>query len=273
MVRALVQNPVFQKELRVRMRSRRQGKAGRVVGYVIVGTVVALVYYSVLRGLFGPNASTNSARDTYILLTVALQTTLLLFLAPAISAGSITLEREQQTWNALLMSRLTAREIVAGKFGAALVPSAKLLALFAPLCWVAAAAGDVPVLAALTSGGMLVGMALFYTAVGLLFSWAQRRTYVATAAAFSVAAFLAVGTVILFGLWSIAAGTEGRAVRAETFLPLWLNPYLPMWMALDAQNRDYVPAIANITFCLSGTLVLLAAVTRRLSHGPGELEQ
>jgi len=272
-VKPILDNPVFWKELRGRTRSRRLGKAGRFAGLFVVGATIALVYFAVLRGLFGPDSSANQARDTHTLLTVGMQATLLLFLAPAISAGSITLEREQQTWNALLLSRLSANEIVAGKFWASLVPSALLLALFAPLCGLAALAGNVPAEAVLLSGGVLVGMALFYTALGLFCSWAQRRTYLATAAAFGAVAFLAVGTVILFALWSLAGGTDGRQVRAEAFLPLWLNPYPALWLALDDRGRDYTPALANITFCLLGTLFLLVAVTRRLSKGPGELEQ
>jgi ABC-type transport system involved in multi-copper enzyme maturation permease subunit len=271
----LLQNPVFRKEMRARTRGRRATRGTHIGAWVVIGGAVAAVYWLVLRAIFGPNGGASAAHDIFAILTIGVQTTLLLFLAPSVASGSITLEREQQTWNALLLSRLSAREIVGGKYAAALVLPLAMLALFAPLDLIAAVRGGEPPAVVLVSGAMLLSGALFYTALGLFCSWAQRRTHTATAAAFGGVAALAVGTGLLFILWAIAvSGSGGNRGDPRAFPPMWLNPYLPMALVVSPEDeRQYGPAAANITFCLVATFVLLAAVTRRLNRGPGELEQ
>jgi len=239
----------------------------------MIATAIAPAIRPLLRGLFGTGGTANAARDIYAILVVGVQTTLMLLLGPSIAAGSITLEREQQTWNALLLSRLSAREIVAGKYVVALIAPLLMLLVFAPLDLCAAYRGQVPLGVVLISGVMLVAGSLFYTAFALYCSWAQRRTHQASAAAFGGVATMAVGTGLLFVLWAVAVSTGRRDPEPENFVPMWLNPYMPLVMAISPDDRNYVPAIVNITFCLLGTLILWTAMTRRLNHGPGELEQ
>jgi ABC-type transport system involved in multi-copper enzyme maturation permease subunit len=207
----------------------------------------------------------------YYTLRVIIELTLILFLLPSFASAAITKEREQQTWNALLLSRLTSWEIVLGKFVGALAPALFLLLLFLPLDIISAVLGDVSLFRFLLSTGLLLSIVVFCTALGLFFSWARRRTFQASSSVFGVLAFLTVGTWILFGLYQLSQIM--RPVSAEEFPPLWLNPYLALNDSLDTNNAFPFVAIIALILYLVLSAALLWLVTTRLRHGAKELEQ
>ena len=264
------ENPVLVKEVRSRLRARRQGRGGKIGVIATVAIVIVLLYFFGVRGILGGN--TRGAADTYMLLTVGFQLTLTLFLIPSLAATAITQEREQQTWNALLLSRLTHGQIVVGKYLSCLLPVSLILAMFVPLNLLAAFVGSLPGALVALSGLLIVATALFMTALALFFSWAFRRSYVATAATFASIAFLVVGTYILEFLWSVAS-PYGRT-NDDNFFLVWLNPYRALLYVLnEPPGRNYGIAVVYIVFCLAMTVLLLAIMTRRLSRGPKEMEQ
>src|SRR4028118_643948 len=101
-----IENPVLQKEMSSQFRARRQTKGMRVASMLCAGAIVLLLYYFGARAILH---TSNDARDCFMAM-ISLQMVLILFLAPSLTAGAITQEREQQTWNALLLSRLSGAE-------------------------------------------------------------------------------------------------------------------------------------------------------------------
>ena len=266
------ENPVLIKEVRGRLRARRQSKWGRYTAFIVVGVIVLVMYFFGTRAILGSNGSASQAEGMYDFFIIGVEMTLILFLVPPLAAGSITQEREQQTWNALLLSRLSAREIVVGKFVAALLPTLLILGVFAPLVLLAAVVGHIPLPAYLLSNALLLGTAGFLTALCLFWSWAYRRTYVATSASFGSVAFLTVGTLLMYGLAEVSRQNSGSR-RIEDFLPMWFNPYLPLVQSLDTGVTNHTSAWFYLAFCLVATIGLLFVVTKRLSKGPKEMEQ
>ena len=265
------ENPVLIKEVRGRLRARRQSKGSRNAAFLVVGGIVLLLYFFGTRTILGVGGGASQAEGMYVFFTLGVELTLVLFLVPPLAAGSITQEREQQTWNALLLSRLTAREIVFGKFIAALLPTLLILAIFAPLCLLAAFVGGLSVLAYVMSNLLLLATTAFFTALSLFWSWAYRRTYVATSASFASVAFFTVGTLLIWGL--VETARQGGSGKAENFVPMWLNPYNAMWFVLDSGNRHYGQAAFYLAFCVLVSGVLLYVTTKRLAKGPKEMEQ
>jgi ABC-type transport system involved in multi-copper enzyme maturation permease subunit len=263
------ENPVLMKEVRSRLRARRQSRSGKVAALLVTSAIVLVLYYFGVRAIV--RSSGNGAMDIYGLFVVGIELTLVLFLVPSLAAGAITQEREQQTWNALLLSRLTAGQIVSGKFLAALLPVFIILGLLLPLNLLAAAYAAMPLRVVLLSHGLLYATALFLTALSLFFSWAFRRTYVATAASFASVAFLVIGTYILFAMWALSR--SGSTVQDSAFPPMWLNPYRAMVWVVDPNDRQLGPPTFDLMFCLAATVVCCAVVTRRLGRGPKEMEQ
>ncbi len=266
-------NPVLQKELRSQLRARRQSQGVRLATLLLAGGIVLLLYYYGGRAIL---QSASNARDLFLAM-VAIQLTLVLFLAPSLTANAITQEREQQTWNALLLSRLTADEIVVGKLVARLLPAFLILLMFMPLGLLSAVVGGVALSTYTLSYLLLVATAVFYAAIGMFCSWAYRRTAAATSAASGVIAFLVIGTYLLYGLW--ASANPGRGLDAEDFPILWLNPYVSLAVVMNNvtnntnNTADPMPLIAYLTICIIGTLLLILAMVRRLAQGPKEMEQ
>jgi ABC-type transport system involved in multi-copper enzyme maturation permease subunit len=266
----LRENPVLAKEVRSRLRARRQSRASRVAAFVVVGLVVAILYYYGLVALFSGNSQSNG-EGLYIFFTLAIELTIILFLTPSLAAAAITQEREQQTWNALLLSRLTTGEIVFGKFFAALLPALIIMGLFFPLKALAAYAATMPLHRYLLSNALLLATVMFYTAVSLFWSWRCKRTFVATSASFGSVLLFVIGTFVFFGLFSV--GRSGSSVQPEEFVPLWVNPYMAMWWTLEPRNNNVPIGIVCLVFYLLSALILTLVVTRRLTYGAKELEQ
>lgn len=265
-------NPVFHKEMRAHLMSRRQSRGVRIATIALSTAMVLLLYWACMRAVF---RSFMEGRDL-LQMSAFGQLTLLAFLSPSLTANAITQEREQQTWNALLLTRLHADEIVVGKLLARLAPAALLVLAFLPLSVFAVVMGDLPFRSLLRAYAVLIATGLFYGTLGLACSWAFRRTSVATSAAFGSVAFLIVGTVLFSQLWITATG--GRWIRPEEFPSMVLNPYLAMTCALNDVTRgpadlSPVPLRANLLFCVLGTLALVAGMIRRLARGPKEMEQ
>lgn len=264
-------NPVFGKELRSHLLSRRSGRGARAATMIVAALLVALMYWACVRALL---RGSLAGRDLFLMIAYG-QMTVLVFLSPSLTANAITQEREQQTWNALLISRLGADEIVVGKLLARLAPAVLLILVFLPLWLWATVAGDLPWAALLRSGGLLAATSVFYAAIGLACSWAFRRTSVATAMAFGIVAFLVIGTFLFHQLWT--AGIGGRWIGPERFPPMYLNPYLAMVSALrdidgNAMEQFAAPLRANLAVCILGTLALVGGMIRRLARGPKEME-
>jgi hypothetical protein len=268
----LRENPVLWKDLRNRARSRRRARVNRITVVVVIGLSILALYWFGLRGILAAN-SARLARDLYMLFVLGIETTLLLFLVPSLAAGSITQEREQQTWNALLLSRLRPAEIVLGKYVAAVLPPLLILALFAPLNLTAAIIANIAPIDILLTGLHLLATLFFYAAVGVFCSWACRRTFIANAAAFAVTGFFVVGTFILYVLAEEMFRGGRTYLVVEEFLPLWLNPYMPVTLLMDRSSRMVTPSLVYIVFCFTGAFLLLLIAMRRLTKGPKELEQ
>lgn len=279
----LSENPVLGKELNSRLNLQRQTKANRIAIYLAAGLVAPLLYYYSIKALV-MSGSANEARDFYSLWLIGIEMSLMVLLAPALTAGAITIEREKQTWNALLLTRLRPVQIVSGKYLGALAPAFLLLAALLPINLLAAVCGAVPLATVLLSHLMLALTTLLCGAIGLLCSWACRRTQASTSAAAGSVAALVLGTYLAAGLWMAVLSSAGNhangAPRLEEFFPLWLNPYFAMWSALDYRSVGYDsswaamhPAIVGVylVFAALSTTGLLALVTRRLGNGPKEM--
>lgn len=265
------ENPVLAKEIRSRLRARKQGKGNRFAAFGVVGLVVLLLYYYGLEGILKGDAR-SSGEFLYLFYKIGIELTLVLFMTPSLAASAITQEREQQTWNALLLSRLTSAEIVIGKFIAATLPILIILLVFAPLTLIAAALGGIGPVPYLLSNLMLLATLAFFTATSLYWSWFCKRTFVATSFSFATVMFFVVGTILIWGL--VVTASSGRSPGPDEFVLTWLNPYVAMTKLLSKSSlQNEGPGLFCIAFYLLGTVLLLFLMIRRLPYGAKELEQ
>jgi ABC-type transport system involved in multi-copper enzyme maturation permease subunit len=269
-------NPVLNREVGVRLRFARYSKANKVAVYSTLFGLLPMVYFLTLRLLF-TSTSTHTGRDFYALWMLLIELTTALLLPAALTASTITGEREKQTWNALLLSRLGDAQIVLGKLMGALVPPAILFGLFFPVNVLAAYVAEVSVSKFLIAHGVILITALLSASLGLLCSWAFRRTQIALVTTVIGLLILTLGSPLIYILAQMT--TRYSTIKSEMFVPLWLNPYYILHSLVDAPHRlsvgevDTMAAPTN-TYLMAASLVIammLFTVVKRLKLGPEEL--
>jgi ABC-2 type transport system permease protein len=126
-VNTLIRNSVIGKELRTRMRGWRSIVV--LTAYMLVLGIIAIGF---LLQQAGPTTGQSSQVGVQLFQTLALfQLFLILFVTPVSTAGAISGERQRQTWDLLLVTRLSSFGVVWGKLFAGL--AFNLLLIFASL--------------------------------------------------------------------------------------------------------------------------------------------
>ena len=128
----------------------------------------------------GSGASDSSETGKNIFTTLLIcQAFLVLFITPAITSGSITIEKEQQTLEMLTMTRLSRASVVIGKLVSAVSFTALLLISSLPLVSICFMLGGVdPAMVISTYLAMLMGSFLI-GAVGMMWSSIAKSTTIA----------------------------------------------------------------------------------------------
>ena len=271
-----VKNPVLRKELTSRMSIRRMNKANRLALTLFMAVVLPIVYLVIARVLF-INSSVRDGRDIFAVIAVGFQMAFAVLLSITVTSGVITLEREKQTWNALLLSRLTSWEIVWGKLLGSVVPALAMQLIFIPILIMAALKGGVTLGSFIGAEVFVVFCTFFYGIIGMFFSWLCRRTQLAAASAMATVMISIVASPVLLALWQSLTTTFQS--KPETFIPLWTNPFYVMLQitGIEANGTPLqpwqsvgIPLFFYITSAFVGWL-LTVVMLRRLSDGPPEM--
>ena len=176
----------------------------------------------------------SSFLDLYIFVAV-LEFVMLIFIMPAITAGSISAERERQTLDLMLSTKMTPVQIVMGKLAASLSTMGLLIVSSFPILALVFVYGGVTMR---DMGILLVcfgAAALFVGSLGVCCSALFRKSTLSTVVAYGVMGGIVAGTygvnqLVLFlgrlsGAYAVSAEAGGMTVSSGGFLYLLLfNP-------------------------------------------------
>ena len=192
-------NPVLTKELRERFRTPKTALMIILYLLVIGGFSLGFIYMS-MRDSTGYFQPWNN-REIFSVLSVA-QLILLAFVIPGLTAGTISGERERQTLNVLLTTKLTPFGIIVSKMLSSCGFTVLLMIASLPLyCVVFIFGGISPGQIAGLMGFYLVTVFLF-ASVGMACSTYFKRTGVSTVTAYGIIFLIGGGTGFLAGfLW------------------------------------------------------------------------
>lgn len=168
-----------------------------------------------------------------------MQLSLVALFAPALAAGAISGERERQTFDVLLVSRLSALSIVWGKLVASVAFMLLLILAALPLFAAVFLFGGIDFEQFVITQLLTVSTAVSIAAVSLFLSAAFGRTLSSTVAAYGVAFAGMVGTLIGGALMSVGliGRTGGLAVPNADVHPLeFANPFYALWIVLNNPN-------------------------------------
>lgn len=103
----------------------------RLIVLGAIALVLTYIYWKVIAFLL-KDPSPDTAK-TFWQWMVGIQFLLICLITPSVAANAITQEKEQQTWDMLLFTRLTPSEIILGKLTARMALIVFLLVLFLPV--------------------------------------------------------------------------------------------------------------------------------------------
>lgn len=189
-------NPVLTKEVRTRMRGARAFWI--LFFYLFFLSLILFVTYLVWwrsqqDGDVGGEAFTVG-RTFYSTLFI-MQAILVGVITPALTAGGVSIEREQRTYELLAVSLLPRRSIVTGKLFSAVAFVALLLVASLPLVSVGFLLGGVSPGEVFGACALLVSTAFLYGACGMACSAVSKNTTAAT-----VLAYLSIGSLFFASL-------------------------------------------------------------------------
>ena len=236
---------ILVKELRSRMRGRRAFIVLTV--YLAILALIAYGVYAVVApsarqagdfggfgmGPFGPIVTSPSAtigQWIFILLSL-FQLILVMFIAPAFTAGQISLEREKQTLDLLISTPLRPGAIVVGKLLAALAFVFLLIVAAIPITAIVLMYGGASWDDIIRQQIVLFAAALGFGAIGLFFSALFKRTQAATVLTYCTVLAFTIGTVMVFIFWSVMAGRDEAGFARQRRAPeqlMWVNPMVAM---------------------------------------------
>ena len=129
------EHPLLAKELRsILMPAGSQSRAGSLRWTLIGGAIGMMFVFTILTAADGADFRQNAALRIYLGVALAIWMTIQL------AATSIPKEREKQTWNAMLLSRISVREIIVSKGIAAYTPGLLIILAMLPMLIIGMAA-------------------------------------------------------------------------------------------------------------------------------------
>jgi ABC-type transport system involved in multi-copper enzyme maturation permease subunit len=246
----LINNPVLRKEL---MRGRiRQPKATLLAIAAAILALLGWFYFELVQNLL-VNADASAGRDLWGKV-IWIQFALVCLVAPSIAANAIAQEKEQQTWEMLLFTRLMPGEIILGKLLARMVFLSGIFLLGLPaavICALHADRGGVGSDAYISAGQFagayvtLILCGLFFATFGLFMSWLLNRTLYAIIASYTFVVFgLILVTTIVGFLLSMLTSDLSFFNRCPL---MWFNPFqLITWVTNPQQHLDTVYLIYGL---------------------------
>ena len=260
-------NPVFTREVTMRLSVRRMSTVNRIAGAVVVGLVLP-AYHLFFLYLSYESMNAGDVRNV----AVVIEALVLSVLTSSLMSSACSGEREKQTWNALLLSRLSPAQIVAGKLAGGVAPALLALAALWPMNLLLGVRAGIPWQFQLAELACLLGTIALTASTGLFWSWANRRTQAAQVFTAGSVLLLLMGSFVAHSLWASIEQSYGPMMR----FPLhWFNPLAVVVAAAQrgaqdqAMAQDFVPFF--LSFCAVASAVLAAIPIRRLAQGPDEM--
>ncbi|GAB4516844.1 MAG: hypothetical protein OHK0046_22800 [Anaerolineae bacterium] len=295
-LRAFRLNPVMLKELRERMRGARAFVV--ITIYLGLMSAFAVLLYLIQRGVVQDNGSAVTGELGRVVFRgiVGIELLLILFIAPAFTAGAVSNERERKTYDLLQITLLPKSSFIIGKLESALSYIFLLLLAAIPLQSIAFLFGGVSETELVLAFIILAVTAITLGTVGLFFSTTVDRTLTASVRAYTVAFAVTVGLPIALGFFvnifnNALTGTgtnvtsspvvEAALIYTGAFL-VSLNPIatalasqtllinqreIGFWQATLSSNGSTIPMVSpwltfTIIYLVISTVLIVLAVRR-----------
>lgn len=186
-------NPVYRRETTVSARSFKLALILLVFNAILALVALLNMYSTLAQVRLTAEIQYSSFLDLYVFVAV-LEFIMVVFIMPALTAGGISGERERQTLDLMLTTRMTPAQIVMGKLMASLSTMFLLIVSSFPILALVFVYGGVT----MRDIGMLMlcymAAALFIGSLGICCSAVFKKSTLSTVAAYGVMAAVVIGT-------------------------------------------------------------------------------
>jgi hypothetical protein len=240
-LRAFRMNPVMLKELRGRMRGVRAFVVLTVYLGLMSGFTALLYLISTANARTTGTAAAGEVGRVLFMGIVGIELMLIIFIAPAFTAGAITGERERQTYDLLRTTLLPSPSFVIGKLESALGYVLLLLLAAVPLQSIAFLFGGVSEQELILSFVILTVTAIALGTVGIFFSAITPRTLTASIRAYAATLVVTFAApLVLTVLLNVLSGAAQRVSPVLEGIVVYLGDFLtslnPIATALNTQD-------------------------------------
>ena len=192
-------NPVLRNESKISVRSIKFTLM--IFAYIAVLSVAVMIYYSsVNEAIFSNGLYLESSKLFYVVMALG-QAILLLFIVPALSSTAICSEREKQTLDILLSSKLTPFQIIIGKVSASSLRVIILIISTMPLYAIGAIIGVVKISNILSLIVFFIVNTIFVSSIGVFISTCAKTSKVSTTLSYALVLFIYIGIIVI--TWAI----------------------------------------------------------------------
>lgn len=243
-------NPVYKRETTVSARSFRLALIIMVFNGILALVALLNMYSVIARVKMTAEIQYSSFVSLYVFVSVV-EFVMLMFIMPALTAGSISGERERQTLDLMLTTTMKPSDIIWGKLSASFSTMFILIVSSFPLLAVSFVYGGITFYDVCLLLMCYVAVALLTGSMGICFSAIFKRSTIATVVTYGILILIGAGTyaVNAFAL-SIArmnmnntyissVGSVAEQANSGGFLYLLLlNPIATFYVMINGQAGD-----------------------------------
>lgn len=249
-------NPVFRKDMRVLFRNVKV-----YIGLTIYLLILVFLTNSILK-MINLN-SYNGFNPEYIvgayLGMLGFQMLAITFVVPAFTSSSISGERERQTLDFMLITRMSSWDIVVGKLMSSIMMVCLMIVASMPVYAIIFYYGGISVIGFLLNTLFLIIYSAFVGSIAVLFSTIFKKTAAATAVSnlfvlgLSIGTITAVGVIIGFTGYASLSDFGRTIVGIICIAVLSLNPVVCFVSIVDTQMGsstmwDMISGMLDINF-------------------------
>ena len=252
-------NPVYKKELKQSARMPRTA-------------IILLVYNSLMLlfglfafyvtfeggGRYGSGIDYSDILSIYAIMT-GIEFTLILLITPMLTAGTIAGEREKQTLDILLTTKLSTFQLISGKLASSLSLILLLMMSSLPILAIVFSVGGVTLTDLMQFMLLLFVTSIYIGSIGIFFSVLCRKTTAATVCSYMALFVLLFGTIAAAGAVGIMKSLNSEVYHGimslYTYYRVKIGPFafillINPLLTFAAMIYDQVGEAAMVMGCL-----------------------
>ena len=233
-------NPILRNECKLTVRTWKFPLLV-LIYTVLISLIGTFVYSQLINDSFYKGMSLSTPIILYIILVFG-QCFLLMFIVPSMTSTLISSEREKQTLEVLLSSKISTLQIVLGKLFSVVSKMIILIFLSLPVYGITFLIGGIKLQYLFYLSIFLIVSTIFIGAIGIFFSTIIKSSKGATAATYGAVLFIIVGIIIIASVIYYSNLERNMMQGIKTVFPFFaiLSPISGLISLLSKQVGLYV---------------------------------